>query len=61
MVPAYLLTARETAKALHISEKTLYNLTKSGDIQAVRFGRVVRYDPDAVKQWIEKHSKEGEE
>jgi excisionase family DNA binding protein len=39
MVPAYLLTARETAKALRISEKTLWNITKSGSIQAVRFGR----------------------
>lgn len=57
MVPSCLLTARETARALHISERTLYGLTKSGSIKAVRFGRAVRYDPDAVKQWVEQHSK----
>jgi len=56
-VPCGLLTSRETAKALRISEKTLYTLTKSGDIQAVRFGRAVRYDPDVLKRWIEQQSK----
>jgi excisionase family DNA binding protein len=61
MVPSHLLTARETAKMLSISERTLHTHTKSGDIKAVRFGRAVRYDPDAVKQWIEQHSKKAGE
>jgi excisionase family DNA binding protein len=61
MVPSHLLTARETAGLLRTSERTLYNMTESGDIQAARFGRAVRYDPDAVMQWIEQHSKKAGE
>jgi excisionase family DNA binding protein len=57
MVPSHLLTARETAKLLSISERTLFTLTKSGDMKAVRFGQAVRYDPEAIKQWIEQHSR----
>jgi excisionase family DNA binding protein len=57
MVPCGLLTARETARVLRISERTLHALTKSGEIQVVRFGRAVRYDPDVLKQWIEKQMK----
>jgi len=37
-----LVTAREAAKLLSISEKTLWTLTNRGGIQAVRIGRVVR-------------------
>ena len=59
LVPAHLLTPRETAKVLRISERTLWAITKSGSIQAIRFGRAVRYNPDAIKQWIEQHSERG--
>ena len=55
--PRLLLTPRQAAKALSISEKTLYNYTKSGDIPVVRFGRCVRYAPDDLKRWIEKFSR----
>ncbi len=57
MVPIGLLTVREAAKVLRISERTLHTLTKSGEIQAIRFGRAVRYDPDLLRQWIGQHSK----
>jgi excisionase family DNA binding protein len=52
-----LLTARQAAKVLSISERTLWGLTKSGDIPAVRFGgRNVRYSPDDLKAWIHRRS-----
>ncbi len=54
-----LLTARQAAKVLSISERTLWGLTKSGDIPAVRFGgRNVRYSPDDLKAWIRRRSEE---
>ena len=40
---ALLLTSREAAKALSISERTLWTLTKAGLVQVVRIGRAVRY------------------
>lgn len=49
-----LLTVRQAAKVLSISERTLWGLTKSGDIPAVRFGgRNVRYDPRDLDAWIQ--------
>ena len=39
-----LLTAREAADVLKVSERTLWSLTKAKDIPAVKVGRSVRYD-----------------
>jgi excisionase family DNA binding protein len=49
-----LLTAREAARALAISERTLWSLTNNGDIPSVRIGRAVRYDPRDLDRWIER-------
>jgi excisionase family DNA binding protein len=50
-----LLTAAEAAKALSISQRTLWGLTKSGELPCVRInGWTVRYDPADLKAWIEK-------
>jgi len=48
-----LLMGREAAKILSISERTLFTLTKAGEIPAVRIGRSVRYDPADLRIWIE--------
>ncbi len=47
-----LLTARQAARVLSISERTLWSLTKDGQIPAVRIGRAVRYDPEDLRRWI---------
>jgi excisionase family DNA binding protein len=47
-----LLTASEAAKALAVSPRTLWSLTKSGVIPCVRIGRAVRYDPADLRSWI---------
>jgi predicted DNA-binding transcriptional regulator AlpA len=48
-----LWTPRQTARALHISEKNLWLLSKAGDIPTVRFGkRNVRYSPSDLTAWI---------
>ena len=54
-----LLTAREAAKALAISERTLWTLTNHGDVPVVRLGRSVRYDPDDLRAFV-KRSKSGD-
>ena len=59
-VPRLLLTPRQAAKALSISEKTLYNYTKSADIPVVRIGRAVRYDMADLRAWIEQSKKSSE-
>lgn len=49
-----LITAREAAARLSVSEKTLTRLTApKGSLPAVRIGkRGVRYAPAAIDQWI---------
>ncbi len=47
-----LLTVRQAAKVLSISERTLWTLTANKEIPPVRFGRSVRYDPADLRAWI---------
>jgi excisionase family DNA binding protein len=53
-----LLSPREAAQALSICEKTLYTITKDGEIPVIRMGRSVRYPVDGLKEWIDKQSQE---
>jgi excisionase family DNA binding protein len=52
--PTLLLTVRDAAKALAISEKTLWTLTEPrGTIPAIRVGeRSLRYSVRALEEWI---------
>ena len=47
-----LLTSSEVANILAVSERTLWKLTKSGDIPCVHIGRSVRYDARSLDLWI---------
>ena len=49
-----LLTPKEAANALSISERTLWTLSDAGEIPTVRFGRTVRYTPADLEAWIER-------
>jgi excisionase family DNA binding protein len=53
-----LLTSRDAARSLAVSERTLWGLTyPRGPIRAVRFGRAVRYSADTLRAWV--RSQEG--
>ena len=47
-----LLTAEETARALAISPRKLWELTRTGQIPCIRIGRSVRYDRVDLEAWI---------
>ena len=47
-----LLTAREAAAALAISERKLWELTSGGNIKVVRIGRSVRYSRVALEEFV---------
>lgn len=51
----FLLTARDAARRLSISERTLFAMTSSGEIPCVRIGRLVRYSVETLKKWITQH------
>lgn len=59
-VSPLLLTSKQAATMLSISERTLYALAKSGEITAVRIGRAVRYDPQDLRAWIERAKEKSE-
>lgn len=49
-----LLTRRELAELLGLAPKTLANWLVAGDgPPVVRLGRAVRYEPAAVRAWLE--------
>lgn len=54
-----LLTPREAAKALSICEKTLWSLSKRGELPAVRIGRAVRYDVADLQVFIDRQKGAG--
>ena len=51
-----LLTAREAAAALAISERKLWELTSGGIIRAVRIGRSVRYSRVVLEEFVAEQS-----
>jgi excisionase family DNA binding protein len=59
IMPPLLLTTRQAAKALSISERTLWQLAKDGKIPTVRIGRSVRFDPRDLQDWISAHKEGG--
>ena len=48
-----LLSPRDAAAKLSMSQRTLWALTASGEIPRVKIGRLVRYDPCDLRRWIE--------
>lgn len=56
--PVLLLTRRQAAEALAISERKLWSITASGELPHIRLGRCVRYSLDDVQRLIE-DKKEG--
>lgn len=48
----FLLTPRETAKRLAISERHLFQLTRAGELPHVRVGKCVRYSIETIQKWV---------
>jgi len=57
---ALLLTPRQAAETLAISERKLWSLKASGEIPHVRVGRLVRYPVDGLRRWVEEQTTGGE-
>lgn len=47
-----LLTYREAAGVLGVTDRTVWTLVDRGDLPAVRFGRSVRIDPADLRAFI---------
>lgn len=51
--PVLALRPRDAAKALSISERTLFSLTDAGEIPVVRVGQCKLYSVDSLRAWLE--------
>lgn len=54
-----LLKAPAAAELLSVGGRTLYSMSKRGDIPRVKFGRMVRYIKADLEAWVEKHKTSG--
>lgn len=53
-VPKLLLTSSEACQSLSISRRTLYSLSKSGELPSVKIGKTgVRFSTEALRKWID--------
>lgn len=48
-----LLTAREVAEALGLPKWRVYQLARDEGLPAVRLGRSLRFDADALAEWLQ--------
>ena len=48
-----LLTIKEAAKLLSISERTLWTLTQTREVATVRIGRAVRYALEDLQKYVD--------
>ena len=53
------LRPREAARAIGISERTLFSWTKSGSVPHVKIGRAVLYPVESLKRWLAEQSQQG--
>jgi len=54
------LRPREMAKALGVSERTLWELTNRREIPFVKIGRCVVYPTDLAREWLAANAEGGE-
>jgi len=47
-----LLTAADLASQLGYPKSRIYELARDGDLPCIRFGRAMRFDPRAVREWL---------
>ena len=59
MIDQTLWLARDVAKFMQLSERTVFTMTANGTLPAVRIGRSVRYRPAAVMEALAKLEKGG--
>ena len=57
--PCLSMRAREAAKAIGISERTLWTWTEDGYVPHIRRGKVVLYPVDALRDWLRRQAREG--
>lgn len=56
MIDKKYYTAKEIAKSLSVKPVTIYRLAKRGELNAIRIGKSIRFDPEEVDTFIKNAS-----
>ncbi len=59
--PCLAMRVREAAKAIGISERTLWQRTEDGYVPHIRRGKIVLYPVDALRDWLQRQAREDAE
>jgi excisionase family DNA binding protein len=51
-----LLTVRDVADSLGLSDDKVYQHVHRGDFKAYRIGSSIRIDPDSLHEWLERNT-----
>jgi excisionase family DNA binding protein len=54
-----LLTVDELRVLLRVSRSTLYELVRSGELRPIRVGERLRFEPDAVREYLDREREDG--
>lgn len=52
-LPERLFLASEVAAGLNVSKARVYELARTKMIPCIRLGRALRFDPDALRRWMD--------
>lgn len=52
-----LLTPEETAQVLNVSRDRVYRMAREGLLPVVKVGRLLRFDKEQLRKWIESGGK----
>lgn len=55
-MPQKYLTVNEVADLLQVSKSHLFTQVRQGKIPAIRLGRAIRFDPEALQTWLQGRS-----
>ncbi len=55
--PCLALRPRDAAKAMGVSERTLWDWTRRGDVPHLRRNKTILYPVDALRQWLDEQAK----
>ena len=53
------MTVTEISDLLNLGKTAIYEMTRRGAIPFYRLGGSVRFDPDAIAEWLRTHSIQG--
>jgi excisionase family DNA binding protein len=49
-----IMTVREVAEYLHLSEATVYQMARNGQIPVARIGKTWRFTKESINNWLSK-------